>query len=476
MKKARARSLQWILVRRLILLQAATLLIFIVLCAAALWIANPRLLIDNEAAVAAVKDAVDRDKDGRLIVRETEELTAFRESFPNVWYVVRDGSGESVRFGTIPDVYTKNLGDLLGEADHATIGFSDKDMRPEAYLENASTKAGTVQIVAATQSSRQQTDGLEVNISATVEVARNPDGSRNWERALPALAVVIAILLLPVILVMGATTLVTTPTVVRRSFAGLVDTVRQAARIDIGTRAMQLPVKQVPQEIAPLVNAFNEALARLAQGYDRHNRFLTDAAHELRTPIAILRTRAELLKQEPQSVRLLHDIERLSHLAQQLLDHQLLDRPSEQRQIVDLDDLVSRVAADFAPLAIEAGYDLAFEPSPNKAHVEVNVLQIERALANLVRNAIEHGGGRGTITIAIDGTGGVEVRDEGPGIPAEERENVFEPFYRLQPQSRGAGLGLNLARQIALLHDGTIRILTGSWCGARIRMELPVRS
>ncbi|PBB69626.1 two-component sensor histidine kinase [Mesorhizobium sp. WSM4312] len=476
MKKVRTGSLQWILVRRLILLQAATLLIFIVLCAAALWIANPRLLIDNEAAVAAVKDAVDRDKDGRLIVRETEELTAFRESFPNVWYLVRDGSGESVRAGNIPDIYTKGFDELLDAADHATIGFSDKDMRPEAYIENASTKAGMVQIIAATQSSRQQTDGLEINISATVEVARNPDGSRNWERALPALALVIAILLLPIILVMGTTTLVTTPAVVRRSFAGLVETVRQAARIDIGTRAMQLPVKQVPQEIAPLVHAFNEALARLAQGYDRHNRFLTDAAHELRTPIAILRTRAELLKQEPQSARLLRDIERLSHLAQQLLDHQLLDRPSDQRQIVDLDDLVSRVAADFAPLAIEAGYDLAFEPSPNKARAEINVLQIERALANLVRNAIEHGGGGGTITIAIDAAGGIEVRDEGPGIPAAERENVFEPFYRLQPQSRGAGLGLNLARQIALLHDGTIRILTGSWRGARIRMELPVRS
>ncbi|TGQ64942.1 MAG: HAMP domain-containing histidine kinase [Mesorhizobium sp.] len=475
MKKVRTRSLQWVLVRRLILLQAATLLIFIVLCAAALWIANPRLLIDNEAAAAAVKDAVDRDSNGRLIVRDTQELAAFRESYPNVWYIVRDAS-QSVRFGTIPDVYTRGFGDLLGEADHATIGFSDNDMRPEAYIEKASTKAGTVQIIAATQSWRQETDGLEINISATVEVARNPDGSRNWERALPALALVIAILLLPIILVMGTTTLVTTPAVVRRSLAGLVDTVRQAARIDVGTRAMQLPVKQVPQEIAPLVQAFNEALARLAQGYDRHNRFLTDAAHELRTPIAILRTRAELLKQEPQSMRLLHDIERLSHLAQQLLDHQLLDRPMDQRQIVDLADLVSRVAADFAPLAIEAGYDLAFEPSPDKAHVEVNVLQIERALANLVRNAIEHGGGGGTITIAINGTGGVEVRDEGPGIPADEHENVFEPFYRLQPQSRGAGLGLNLARQIALLHDGTIRILTGSWRGARIRMDLPVHS
>lgn len=476
MKEMRARSLQWVLVRRLILLQAATLIIFIVLCVAALWIANPRLLIDNEAAVAALKEAVDRDSDGKLVVHDTEELRSFREEFPNVWYIIRDSGGQSVRAGNIPDVYNKDFGGLLSEVDHATLGFSQDDLRPEAYIEKAATKAGTLQIMAATRSSRDETEGLEVNISAKVDVARNPDGSRNWEKALPALALIIAILLLPIIVVMGVTTLVTTPAVVRRSFAGLVDTADQAARIDIDTRAMQLPVKRVPQEIAPLVHAFNQALARLAQGYDRHNRFLTDAAHELRTPIAILRTRAELLTKEPQSARLVQDIERLSHLAQQLLDHQMLDSPASERQIVDLADLVSRVAADFAPLAIEAGYDLAFEPSSGKVHVEVNTLQMERALANIIRNAIDHGGAAGTITVAIDETGGIEIRDEGPGIPVEEHENVFEPFYRLQPQSRGAGLGLNLARQIASLHDGTIRILDGSWPGARIRMQLPVRS
>jgi signal transduction histidine kinase len=153
----------------------------------------------------------------------------------------------------------------------------------------------------------------------------------------------------------------------------------------------------------------------------------------------------------------------------------MLERPASERQIVDLSELASRVAADFAPLAIEAGYDLAFEPPPCKVEIEANALQIERALSNLVRNAIDHGGGAGMITIAADATGGLEVRDEGPGIPLAEHENIFEPFYRLQPQSRGAGLGLNLARQIARLHNGTIRILDGSWRGARVRMELPVR-
>ncbi|MEZ2328092.1 sensor histidine kinase [Mesorhizobium sp. RCC_202] len=219
---------------------------------------------------------------------------------------------------------------------------------------------------------------------------------------------------------------------------------------------------------------FSWPLTRLAHGYDQHNRFLTDAAHELRTPIAILRTRAELLTKEPESERLLLDIERLSHLAQQLLDHQMLERPGDERRSVDLNELGRRVTADFAPLAVEAGYDLAFEPPWGKVEILANGSQIERALANLVRNAIDHGGGAGTITVAVDESGGLEVRDEGPGIPPPERENVFQPFYRLQPQSRGAGLGLNLARQIAELHGGTVRILDGSWRGAHVRMELPV--
>lgn len=476
MRQRRTRSLQWVLVRRLILLQAAMLAIFVGLCAAAFWIANPTLLVDNEAAVAALKGAVERDVNGRLVVRETEELKQFRESFPHVWYIIRDRTGQSVRSGAVPEVYAGTPGLLLGSVEHATLDLNRDDLRPEAYVENTTTKAGPVQIITSTRSSREQTDGLEVNISATVDVARNPDGSRNWQRALPALSLIVLTLVLPIVLVMGLATLVTTPAVVRRSFAGLVDTADQAARIDINTRGMQLPVQRVPQEIAPLVHAFNQTLARLAQGYDQHNRFLTDAAHELRTPIAILRTRAELLTKEPQSERLLQDIERLSHLAQQLLDHQMLERPGDERRSVDLTELGRRVTADLAPLAIEAGYDLAFEPPAGAVHVKANGMQIERALANLVRNAIDHGGGSGTITVGIDGGGGIEVRDEGPGIPPDERENVFQPFYRLQPQSRGAGLGLNLARQIAELHGGTVSILGGSERGARVRIELPVSS
>ena len=478
MTLARARSLQWILVRRLVLLQAAMLVFFIILSIVVLSVIQPTLTVDNEAAAAAIAGAIDRDKDGRLIIDDSSELARFRAEHPKVWYIIHDMTGQSLRVGVVPPDYDRDLGNLLTAVDHASIGFAGKrdgqEMRPEALVQRVDTKAGPVQVVTSTFYSRADAESFGISISATVDMARTPDGSADWPRVVPGLLFSVAIVLLPIILAMGMATLVTTPFVVRRALSGLIGTADQAARIDFGTRAMQLPVKNVPREVVPLVNAFNQALARLTQGFDRHNRFLTDAAHELRTPIAILRTRAELLKEEPESLRLRQDIDRLSHLAQQLLDRQLLDRPADQREFVDLVELAGRVGADFAPLAIEAGYDLAFAPPNGKVEVEVNALQIEQALANIIRNAIEHGGRRGTITVAVDRAGGLEVRDEGPGIPPEERDNVFEPFYRLHPHSRGAGLGLNLARQIAHLHGGSIAIASGPSAGAHVRIQLPI--
>ncbi|WP_457588271.1 sensor histidine kinase [Ensifer canadensis] len=475
MKKSRPRSLQWVLVRRLILLQAATFVALIVLLVAILTIAQPRLIIDNEAAIKHLSEALARDETGGLLVRDTEELRAFREDFPNLWFVIRDTGGHVVQEGSIPAAYEAAGGELLKNIGRATLRFDEGDRRPEAALANVDTDIGRVQILASSISSRDENHGLEVEISVDANMAKDANGDPDWLRVLPVLALLVLFLLLPIILVMGVATLVTTPAVVRRSLAGLVATADQAGRIDIDNRAVQLETAQVPTEIAPMVHAFNNALSRLDEGYDQRNRFLTDAAHELRTPIAILRTRAELLQEDPQSARLRKDIERLSHLAQQLLERQVLEHSTGSREVVDLVALAKTLAADFAPLAFEAGYELAFEAEATKpVPTSIHVQQIEQAVANLLRNAVEHGGNRGTITVLVDARGGIEVHDDGPGIPHDERERVFEPFYRLRPRSSGAGLGLNLAREIARLHGGRIDILYGSWSGARIRLQLPV--
>jgi signal transduction histidine kinase len=469
----KGRSLQWHLVRRLILLQAATLFLFVVLLWTVAFLMEPRVVGDNELAANAIAAAADRDASGRLVVRETAELQALRGNFPNAWAIVRDARDETAVLGRVPDVYAGESVRVPMTLDHSWLYFAAVDLRPDAYVANRDSAAGRVQILVSTVQSREEL-GPQLRFDLSFDGARKPDGTFSWYAMGPVLAMILVAMLAPFFVVMGVTTLVATPLVVRRSLAGLVATANQARSIDIDNRGVQLPTAQVPSEVAPLVGAFNTALARLGEGYDRRNRFLTDAAHELRTPIAILRTRAELLRDDPESRSLLRDIERLSQLAQQLLDRQVLDYQTGLRETTNLVGFVGDITADFAPLAFRAGYDLSFEPAPMPVMVEIRPSQIRQAITNLLRNAIDHGGGRGTISVLVDATGGIEIRDEGPGIPEDEHERVFEPFYRLKPRSSGAGLGLNLAREIARLHGGRIDILKGTWRGARIRIQLPL--
>ena len=471
----KGRSLQWHLVRRLILLQAATLSLFVVLLWIVAFMLEPRVISDNENAANVIAEAVDRDASRKLVVKETSDVTALRASFPNVWAIVRDAKDEAFVLGQVPDAFTDAAVRVPMTLDHSWLYFPAVDVRPDAFVANRNGPAGRVQILVSTIHSRVE-QGPELNFNLGLDGARNPDGTFAWYDMGPVLAMILVLMLAPFFIVMGVTTLVTTPAVVRRSLAGLVATASQAKDIDIDNRAVQLPTAQVPNEIAPLVDAFNLALARLGEGYDRRNRFLTDAAHELRTPIAILRTRAELLRDDPESRHLVQDIERLSQLAQQLLDRQVLDYQTGSREAINLVGFVGDITADFAPLAFRAGYDLSFEPAAGPVMVEIRPTQIRQAITNLLRNAIDHGGGSGTISVVVDATGGIEIRDEGPGIPEDEHERVFEPFYRLKPRSHGAGLGLNLAREIARLHGGRIDILSGPWRGARIRIQLPLVS
>jgi signal transduction histidine kinase len=280
-------------------------------------------------------------------------------------------------------------------------------------------------------------------------------------------------LTVPAGILMALATLFATPLVVRRAFSGLDRTALQAREIDIDKRGVRLSSTAVPAEIAPLVGAVNDALSRLDHGYQRHQRFLADAAHELRTPIAILMTRLETLPRTAESKRVVEDVARLASLTEQLLDVQKLEHALVAPERLDLVALSAGVAADLAPLAIGAGYEISLlsEREPIEAFGERSALQ--RVVVNLIQNAIQHGGRRGTITITIKAPATIEVCDEGPGIPEAEREQVFEPFHRLKSTGRGAGLGLNLVREIVRLHHGTVSIDDGPSGGACFRVALP---
>ncbi len=450
MNPERSRSLRWGLIKRLITLQAFLLVLFFVLLVSWIWIINPELEDANEEAVRVVAQQITRDDDGQLRVAETREFAELKQRYPELWFMVRDRQGILLQHGEIPMA-------ALNESVPWTIDRARVEAGNGAHatVENRETPAGKLQIIAATERGFDN-DGVNVWINMRVEVAKGPHGEIQWLNVLPALAFVILIGVVPILALTGAATLLVTPRAVGRSLSGLVETAMQAQAIDFDSRSARLDRSKVPTEIIPLVDAFNHALSKLDEGYNRHNRFLADAAHELRTPIAIARTRADLLPEAEVSRQLRNDIDRLSRLAHQLLEMQAIGAAELRAEKKDLNRVVERIAADLAPIAMDAGYDFDFEPSPEEAIFVIQTSTIEMAVVNLIRNAIDHAGGKGTIVVRVGATGTIDVCDEGLGIPPSERDRVFEPFRRINTGSSGAGLGLNLVRRAAELHGGRV--------------------
>jgi len=437
---------------RVISLQALLLVALVILVIGALWGSGFLLVArDEDRVIDVVQRALARDAQGGLALRPTAELKELREELPDLWFLVRDRQGHSLSEGTVPPEFAK-IGDALDHISQARLGWQlleDDPRKPAARLKRVNTDAGNVQVLTATQ------------------------GKLSGGKALLTTALMFLGVALPGLLLMAAATFIATPMVVRRAFAGLDAAADQARRIDIHRRGARLPVDRVPLEVVPFVTAVNDALARLDEGYSRHKRFVADAAHELRTPIAILNTRLESLPPGPDRARLLEDTARLATLAEQLLDIQRLDRCGSPFTRVDLVTVAQGVAADLAPLAIAAGYELSFDAAAEPIETRGDRAALERALTNLVQNAIQHGGRRGAISIHVGRPATIDVTDEGAGIPPDQRSLIFEPFYRLAPLDRGAGLGLNMVREIVLLHGGHVSVLDGPNGGACFRMTLP---
>ena len=436
---------------RLLSLQAALLLALVAvvvgaLCASGLVLAER----DEDRVIDVVQHALTRDAQGGLTVRPTPELRQLRSETPDLWFLVRDRQGHSLAEGAVPAEFAA-IGGGLDQISQARLGwqlFEDDPRKPAARLKRVDTEAGNVQVITATQGRLTGAKALVMTSLAFLGIA------------------------LPGLLLMGTATFIATPMIVRRAFRGLDTTADQARRIDIHQRGARLSVERIPLEVVPLVTAVNDALARLDQGYARHKRFVADAAHELRTPIAILNTRLESLAPGPDKTRLLEDAARLATLAEQLLDIQRLDRCGHPFARVDLVRVARGAAADLAPLAIAGGYELALDAPTTPIETIGDAAALERALTNLVQNAIQHGPRRGTIGIRVSRPASIEVTDEGPGIPVGQREQIFEPFYRLTPLDRGAGLGLNMVREIVQLHGGHVSVTDGPDGGACFRITL----
>lgn len=249
-------------------------------------------------------------------------------------------------------------------------------------------------------------------------------------------------------------------------------------------------LSDVPGEIKPLVEEINLLLFRLKQGFEREKRFAADAAHELRTPLAALKTQAQVALQANDSdVRqlalqnVIEGVNRSTHLVQQLLTLSLLlaqeDKTLEVFEI-SLHRLAVDVLADMAPRAINQQVDIELLPKNEKIIVYGNEKALKALLFNLVDNAIRYmPEGGGNIVVAIEQEKEkiiLKVTDSGPGIPEEFRNRVFEWFFRLSGHStHGSGLGFAIIEQVVKLHHAEINILTpSSGKGLEVNIAFPV--
>ena len=214
-----------------------------------------------------------------------------------------------------------------------------------------------------------------------------------------------------------------------------------------------------PKELLPLVRSFNGVLDRLELELGRRKRFIADAAHELRTPLAVVALRVESLDDPAGREDLRRGLDRLTHLVSQMLDLERLTLAGETRSRVDLVTIARDLVADLAPSAIHAGYDLSLAAPGAPVFVIGDPHAISRALTNLVSNAVLHGGGAGQITVAVGTNGIIDVVDEGPGVVADVQPRLFEPFSRGNPRAEGCGLGLHLTREIMRAHQGDVRLV-----------------
>ncbi len=279
-------------------------------------------------------------------------------------------------------------------------------------------------------------------------------------------------------------------------FAGITRGLRPLKRLatQLGERsdanvATLTPIEmtQAPQEVHALVHAVNQLLAAVRRSLSQEKRFINDAAHQLRTPLAGLISQTELAVQEAQTgdlagvqarlAKVLRGAQRSAHLMHQLL---ALARTETEVELKPLNvaALAREVAREWTPRAVQAGIDLGFE-GPDALPVRGEKLLLREALTNLLDNALRYAGGQPDTVVTLrasqtDTMALLEVADNGPGLTAAELPHLFERFWRASEQPGGCGLGLSIVEEIVKRHGGMLSAEAVLPHGLCVQIRLPL--
>ena len=266
-----------------------------------------------------------------------------------------------------------------------------------------------------------------------------------------------------------------------------------ALRTEIRSRSVRdlsaLPEEQAPQEVRPLIHAINDLLARLGAAIATQQRFIADAAHQLRTPVAGIKTQTELALRQTQPDEVKATLRQLNNATEQTarLVNQLLSlaraEPAAGRgpgsEPLDLVGLAREATTEWVPRALARNIDLGFDSTLASARIQGDPFMLREMLNNLLDNAIRYTQPGGQVTVRVEPEPRsmvLTVEDNGPGIPEAERERAFERFHRvLGSGADGCGLGLAIVREIALSHGGDASLAAGTnGTGTVARIVLPL--
>jgi signal transduction histidine kinase len=413
----------------------------------------PLFLVEDEEPVAPevlitlVGYGLSASAEGAPLLAPTEELRRFVEANPGSWFLIQ-GPGGVISRGQVPteiEEAARRFGPSLYQGRYRNVGAKG----PEGEVVTDEFEVGGRNLVVT---------GGGVSLGAITYGQYLSYMWGNYFFWLPLFTAIFNV----------AGALITIPIILR----SLRPTAVAAAKLNPADLSERLPEREVVKELRPIVRAFNAALDRLAEGFERRRRFIADVAHELRTPLAILNMHVEVLPDGGRKPDLQRTVYRLGQMIGQMLDAERLVLAARKREPVDLVALARAAIADIAPLAVANGYELAFKSEAESMVVDGDMHALSRAIANLLGNAVAHGGGYGTIEVHVHADGQVDVSDQGEGVPIEARERIFEPFHRERWDKDGCGLGLHLVREIMQAHGGHARLLS-SGPGAVFRLEFP---
>jgi signal transduction histidine kinase len=245
-----------------------------------------------------------------------------------------------------------------------------------------------------------------------------------------------------------------------------------AERLGVDTTMPPL-AERGPHELRTAIRAFNRMQERLRRFVDDRTQMLAAMSHDLRTPLNRMRLRAEFIEDAEQQRKMFADLEAMNAMIDTTLAFARDDACREPRKLVDLGILVEDVCEDVA----DAGGNASFS-GPHGVNVRCRPTAVSRAVANLIENAVKYAGAARVRVMPENDHVVIAVEDDGPGVPVEQQERVFAPFYRLEPSRNpdtgGVGLGLSVARTIAREHGGDIVLANRPGGGLCARLELPI--